>query len=438
MKRKWRWPTAGVVGLVVAVSLFVIPAVGEDTITADVGLLRLHMAGDGDRLVYDPVAAGPDLIQTLTQTNCRLSSTGASLTTIVGGGSQANKQPYAGLKDHRIGVGQNGEGNGEPCARINKDLGQVLTLSLAGTLAGDSIGYAEIDLGFKFNGDVVLDLRRGGPSGALVDTVTVPCSGLSDCGPDSGGSDNERAILWVDPSDDPGAGHWQSFQVDGTFDTIVIKPGNAAASGSVSLEAGFNGSPAGPVGAALGTVDTLFQVVDSFEGEIDCGETETLDDGGDGTVEITRGFDTNGDCKGPPDGLLFSFESGVEGDELFVDFIAEPVDADPDTVAQFLEVITWSFDAPPNVDGGDEQHRTLSYDDHVGAGKRVMPWCLSDPRDAGGDLPVGTATDPVDTSAYLPSGHTSCLIESTSHVTMLGDFVKVDIVYNVGDGKRYT
>lgn len=433
MKRKWRWPAAGIVGLLVAVSLFVIPALGEDTVSGEVGTLRLHMANDGDRLVYDPVAAGPNLVQTLSQSSCKLSSSGASLVNFSAASSNASKKPFPGLKDHRIGVGQNGEGTGEPCARINGDLGQKLTLSLTGSLAGETIGYAEIDLGFKFNGSAVLQLKKGG---TLVGTVTVPCSSASDCGPDSGGSDNKRVILWVDPADNPGAGNWHSSQVAGVFDTVIIKPSSSSSKGVVSLEAGFEGSPAGPVGAALGTVDSLFTLVAPFDGEIYCGETEPLDEGGDASLVITRGFDINGDCKGPPDGLLFNFESGVEGDELFVDFIAEPVDANPDTVAQFLEVITWNFDSPPSVPG-EEQNKTLSYDDHVGSGKRVMPWCLADPRDEDGDLPLGTELSPVDPSDYLPANHTSCLIETTSHVTILGDFVKVDVIYNVGDGKRW-
>jgi hypothetical protein len=362
-----------------------------------------------------------------------LTWTGDDLASIVGDGTQVNKRPYAGLKDHRLGVGQNGEGNGEPCARINKDLGQSLIFQLGDDVEG-KIGYAEIDLGFKFNGDAILELRNGGKTGTLVDTVTVLCNGLSDCGPDSGGSDNRRVILWVSESPPtPFNPNWHVERVDGVFDTIIVKP-SSPANGAVSLEAGFQGAPPGPSGSA----DTIFNLVEAFDGEIDCTETEILVEGENASMQITRGFDTDGGCKGPPDGLLFSFESGVEGDELFVDFIAEPVDADPDTIAQFLELITWNFDSPPDVPGGEDQHRTLSYDDHVGAGKRVMPWCLADPRDEDGDLPVGTALNPVDPSDYLPAGHTSCLIETTSHVTILGDFVKVDIVYNVGDGKRYT
>jgi hypothetical protein len=445
MRRRRFWSLAGVAGMVAALSLLMLPAFGDGPITAELGTLRLHLDSDGDKVIFDPIAPGSDQVQTLNaSTNCKLTSSGASLVSFTASATQANKNPFPGLKDHRIGVGQNGEGSGEPCARIDKDLGQVLKLSLTGALDGQVVGYAELDLGFKFNGTATLELRRGG---VLVGSIDVPCSGVSDCGPDSGGSDNERVILFLDPSDNPGAGHWQAFQILESFDTISIKPGNAAQTSKavVSLEGGSNGSPAGPLGVSLGTDDTLFQMVESFDGEIDCTETDTLS-GEDATLDITRGFDTDGGCKGPPDGLLFNFDSGVEGDELFVDFIAEPVDGDPDTVAQFLEVITWRFDSPPDVDAGDTQHRTLSYDDHVGDPKRDMPWCLTDPRDASGELPIGTVSAPVDPHDYVPVGHTSCLIESSSRVTgvldllshPLGTFLKVDVVYNFGDGKRWS
>jgi len=441
MRRRRFWSLAGVAGLVAAVSLLVVPALGDGPVTTELGVLRLHLDSDGDKVIFDPTAPGSNQVQTLTAPNCKLTSTGASLVSFVGSATQTNKNPFAGMKDHRIGVGQNGEGNGEPCARINKDLGQVLKLSLTGALDGQEVGYAEIDLGFKFNGSATLQLFRSGVK--VGPDITVHCSGASDCGPDSGASDNERVILWLDPADNPGTGHWQAFQVVGAFDTIVIKPSSSvqSAKGVVSLEGGFNGSPAGPLGVSLGTDDTVFQMVESFDGEIDCDENEILIEGEDATFSITRGSDTDGNCKGPENGLLFDFEAGTEGNELFVDFITEPVDGN--SVAQFIEVITWRFDSPPDVPGGDDQHRTISYDDHVGDGRRVMPWCLQDPRvNASGGLPGGV----VDPAAYLPAGHTSCLIHSSSRVTglldigsyPLGTFIKVDIVYNIGDGKRYT
>ena len=439
MRKGLRWSLAGVVGLIAVVSLLVIPAFGDGPVFGDVGVLRLHLNSDGDRLVYDP-STGADLTQALSQTSCKLSSSGASLLSIVGTSAYASKKPFAGLKDHRIGVGQNYEGTGEPCARINKDLGQVLTLSLTGSLAGQTLGYAEIDLGFKYNGSATLLIKKGA---TLVSTVTVPCSGLSDCGPDSGGSDNERVILYLAGTTPPPAGTWQSFPVAGVFDTIVIKPAastpcstcKTAMGGSshskdnaVSLEGGFNGALPGPLGVSLGTNDTVFKVVAAFDGELDCTETTTLG-GGDAVQQITRGNDTDGGCKGPVNGLLFNFDSGVEGSRLFVDMVTEPVEGA--AVAQFLETITWSFASPPDVPGGAAQFRTLSYDDHVGQGERVMPWCLIDPR-VGGTLPPL-----LDPATVLPAGHTSCLIESNSHVTMLGDYVRIDTLYNIGDGKRW-
>ena len=82
-----------------------------------------------------------------------------------------------------------------------------------------------------------------------------------------------------------------------------------------------------PVGARLGveleTDDTLFRVVEAFDGVLDCTENEILIEGEDATFNVTRGLDTNGLCKGPEDGLLFNFQAGTEGNELFVDFITD-------------------------------------------------------------------------------------------------------------------
>ena len=98
-------------------------------------------------------------------------------------------------------------------------------------------------------------------------------------------------------------------------------------------------------------------------------------EGGDATFNITRGFDTNGGCKGPTDGLLFNFDAGPK--ETSCSSTSSPSRSmGTPTVAQFLEVITWEFDGPPDVPAGDDQHRTLSYDDHVAtrqAGHALVP-----------------------------------------------------------------
>jgi hypothetical protein len=291
-----------------------------------------------------------------------------------------------------------------------------LTLSLNGELTGKAIIYAEIDLGFKFNGNAVLQLKKGGPSGTDVGTVTVPCNGQSDCGPDSGGDDNLRVIL--DPETDS--------QISGPFDTIIISSGTSG--GAVSLEGGLGG-----------TGDTLFTIVDVFDGEIPCEGSKTLGGGANATFLVTRGLDAVRDpnapadpCKGPDAGLLYSFDAGVLEGRKFVHFVTEPVDGA--AIAQFVETIKWTFDSPPAVPG---QLLTLFYDDQVQIGgepvERVMPWCKKDPR-VGGVLPAPVVTDTI-----LPTGHTSCLIKSTSEIQLVGltwKFVSEDTVYNIGDGFR--
>ena len=250
MKRRRFWSLAGVAGLVAAVSLLVVPALGQNSIVAETGALHLEM-DSVDRFFFVPTDGADPTEQILTQTNCKLGDTAdGSLVHLVGSGSPASKKPFAGLKDHRLGVGQSGEGIGEKCGQINRDKSQSLTLSLTGELEGQSIGYAELNLEFKFNGDVILETRLAGD---VKDTITVTCNAASDCGPDSGGSDNKLVILSLDPLIGPDVP-----PITSVFDTIVIKPGNASPSGAVSLEG-----------------NTLFKLVDAFDGEIACGETRT-------------------------------------------------------------------------------------------------------------------------------------------------------------------
>jgi hypothetical protein len=426
MKRRRFWSLAGVAGLVAAVSLLVVPALGEGPVITEPGELHLEMDTGGDRFEFDPAdpLSTPPPPQFLTASNCKLMDDD-SLVEVVGsvvgpnGLPQTNKKPYAGLKDHRLGVGQNGEGNGEPCARINGDLNQVLTLSLTGPPQGLGIDYAELNLGFKFNGDAIIQLFRSGIQVGL--DIPVHCSGASDCGPDSGGSDNKLVILSSE-SPDP-----TIPSITGVFDTIKIRSGAASA---VSLED-----------------DTMFRLVQAFDGEIGCFDDEPTDLGeGNAKLSINRGVDTDGGCKGIDEKLSYTFDSGTDPstNELFVDFFIEPGDPADTRVAQFLEVITWEFGGPP---AAPPQHRILFYNDppldpqpgDEDADRQPMPWCLADPRaqDVLGEplpeLPDGA----VDPYVYLPSeDHTSCLIEVNSYVTPDG-FTTVHTIYNIGDGKRW-
>ncbi len=251
MKRRRFWSLAGVAGLVAAVSLLVVPALGQNPIVAETGELRLDMDSNPDRFVLFDTAGVEQNQQLLTASNCKLGTASVTgpLVKVAASGLPTNKNPFPGLKDHRLGVGQNGEGTGEKCGQINRDKSQALTLSLTGELEGQSIGYAELNLEFKFNGDVILQTSLAGNP---VDTITVDCNDASDCGPDSGGSDNKLVILTF-TSADPDVP-----SITGVFDKIVIKPGDDSPNGAISLEG-----------------NTLFRLVEAFDGEIACGESTT-------------------------------------------------------------------------------------------------------------------------------------------------------------------
>ncbi len=130
--------------------------------------MHLQLDADGDKVIFNPTDSETNQIQTLTahelQADLHRRLTGQVRCV---SRSHAIKKPFPGLKDHRIGVGPEwSRGHGEPLCPDRRDLGQVLTLSLTGALDGQEVGYAEIDLGFKFNGSAILELfrsRRQGP-----------------------------------------------------------------------------------------------------------------------------------------------------------------------------------------------------------------------------------------------------------------------------------
>ena len=75
MKQRRRWWLASAAGVVAAVSLLMVPALGDGPVIEELGVLRLHLDTDGDRVTFVP-AAGSNQTQTLTAPNCKLTSTG--------------------------------------------------------------------------------------------------------------------------------------------------------------------------------------------------------------------------------------------------------------------------------------------------------------------------------------------------------------------------
>jgi hypothetical protein len=142
-----------------------------------------------------------------------------------------------------------------------------------------------------------------------------------------------------------------------------------------------------------------------------------------GNFTITRGSDD----KGP---LAFTFDTGYDQatDRFFVDFQA--FGGAQTEKARFLEIILWNLDTPPP--NANPQERPLYYDDHVGKGERLMPWCKEDLWNE----TTRSAFFPAKSVNPLPYGHTSCRIYTETEVTATG-LVSRDYVFTEIDGARW-
>jgi uncharacterized repeat protein (TIGR01451 family) len=149
---------------------------------------------DGDGFVFTPSGGTPLFEEFSSNNQSRLIETPATadLTELIPAGRGSGGQLYVGLKDHRIGVRAQGEGNGTPAVQIN-NVGiiadnQSLTIKLNGSdLGGAAATNGQIALKMKFGATARLrPLFEGAPIG---DGTLVECSGGSgsDCGPDSDG-----------------------------------------------------------------------------------------------------------------------------------------------------------------------------------------------------------------------------------------------------------
>jgi len=182
-----------------------------------------------------------------------------------------------GLVEDGLGVKAGNDGTGTPCGLVD-GTGQALTLSLvkdpaSAALRNKVIDFAELDIEGKFD---VTVRARALLAGDEVWTDILPTGTGSDSGPDSGDGDNYR---WrIDPPN---------------FDTLVLTVDASTPNGSFSLEGGEDGTAAKPLGASLGTKDSVFQLAD-FTGVIDCGETAPTVGGGDSPLAtFSRGQNDN-------------------------------------------------------------------------------------------------------------------------------------------------
>jgi hypothetical protein len=246
---------------------------------ADVGVLRMHLAGDGDYVRYDAKSGTTYTTgtpQSITESGCVVSSSPANLT-ITPSPSGGPSRGTVGLVSHSLGVQVRGEGNGTPCGQVNGT--QSLELKLAGSLASYEMDYAELDIEGKFGVKVRADLYLG-----TTPTAGSPlflATGGSDSGPDSADGDNYRWL--VKPT------------TGSVFNRIVLSVDTSTPSGAFSLEGGNDGTAPHPggLGATLGTSDSLFHITD-VDGTLTCGAS--VSDGGTNLPTITVTLESTTGC----------------------------------------------------------------------------------------------------------------------------------------------
>ncbi|HEU4354363.1 MAG TPA: hypothetical protein VFT27_02125 [Actinomycetota bacterium] len=302
------------------------------------GILRLHM-GSSDFFRYDPTFGGSST-QTLTtgtngQTKCQVTvATTPALVTV--GVDSDRSTPKLGNSGDSLGVKSGNDGTGTPCGRVNG--GESITIQLGSALAGRTANYAELDIEGKQNVSILGQafLTTASDPNAVVTSTTLTAAAFagSDNGPDNDASNNRRLILGnLDPA----------LSVE--FDKIVLSVAPVGdpptLQGAFSLEGGSDGSSlenVGPLGAQLGTRDSLVRIVAPSDGELNCGQTKT-----EAGVRVTRGQNLNASpaCTPKPysidrtgDSVTFLVEGATQQATYTVEIDWTPVaDTNPPVIA---------------------------------------------------------------------------------------------------------
>jgi hypothetical protein len=233
------------------------PAAGDGPVqqVEEVGVLRLHLAGSGGTFTFTPTGAtAPTATQAITATSkCAASTVGPLATLTSVGGTEG-----LGLVSNGLGVRQK---NGCSTAEGRTGGTERLTLTLGPSFDDDVfVADAELDVEGKFNASLRASLDGAPP-------VSRPLLSASDNGPDSGVGDNDRVLLSATQADvEP-------------FRAMTL----SASPGELSFEGGGDGTYAqyqssgrvGPIGTALGTADSVFQLmrIHDFTDDLFCQET---------------------------------------------------------------------------------------------------------------------------------------------------------------------
>lgn len=254
---------------------------------ADGGVLQLHLGSTGDAPQDYLAFRAPDPLESSgyaasfsqrqsigNGAGCRIAlgtvAAAADPLVTLSAATASGSNPQVGFVSDGIGVGQNGEGNGQPCGRIDKPPGQMLTMSLGTALGGKVIDYAEIDVELKFGATLrITGLLNGTPVG----TPETYASTGSDSGPDSTDGDNYRIRF---PKSGTTLVNQLKFEID-TTGAASLEGGADGTSLCDGLQQdGVTGDPneEGCLDFSLGqtldgTTDSLFHLLE-VDGILDC------------------------------------------------------------------------------------------------------------------------------------------------------------------------
>jgi hypothetical protein len=407
--RRWR-ALAAVAAVGVSVAVFnssVSPVAGDGPVSQvnDVGVLRLRLAGSGGTITFTPDgAAQPTVTQSITVTaKCGAASVGTLATVSSTGGSQGLGVVTNGLGVRQKNTCSSAEGRVSGNERVSVALG-------SGFPSDVFVVDAELDIEGKFNAslDVSLDSKP---------VINRALHSSSDNGPDSGISDNDRVLLSETQADvEPframtlGA-HGGEFSLEGGGDASYAE---YASSGKV-----------GPIGATLGTADSIFQLatVHDFADDLFCGETlnAALIGGSATSAAVTR-LDNDDDQECEDVGVTMEIlDNGVRLDKGTIG-----INSGTPQFVNATVTIEWA-PQPANVPLIVRQINFFDTDNQ--ADFEDVQWCDSwDPTDP---------TDPTaihPTDARFPGGVLPwCLVEEHAVLGEDGTVVQVQTYHGSGD-----
>lgn len=391
----------------------------------DIGIVDLQLSAAGDSFEWIP-DTGTGSSQPLTQSKCKVNSP-EPLVDLSAAAIAMNPTPHPGLKDHTLGVRAKGEGQGEPCSRIDDAFDQVLIMELTGELSDKFIHGAQFGVKLKFGATATVQLWNNGSevAGAYGEAI---CLG-GDCGSDSGG-DLETLIL---PANDGSGNEYIGDELRFTVST----PSDGAFS-IIDDPVSF---------------DSFMTIAAAFDGELDCGDATDLV----GTSSEINGIFWRIANSSPEvgqetcDPKPFNAEV-VSGQPGVLIFSPAPIVNEPS--AYFVgEITTLPVTGQPT--------HVLWYDPDVDGllPEKVMLWCdVSNETDENGKVPnqwaetipnpasdqrdavrgfVNDPDDPLVPPNYpvLPSGETWCIVHSETVTVSGNQSVTIFDVFGTGDPK---